>query len=120
MRRALDRPIDDPVPPAGIAFRTFETADAEAVHSLLDEAYSAWDKSYVPMAHADWVAWMTGDSEFDASVWWLAEREGELVGCALYWSSGWLKDVVVQEIERGRGLGAALVRLGLAEFSRAV
>ncbi len=118
MRRPLGEPLDPPTPPSGIAFRSFESADAAAVHSLLDDAYSAWDASYVPIAHGEWIAWMTGDSEFDASVWWLAEREGELVGCALYWSSGWLKDLAVREIERGRGLGAALVRLGLAEFTQ--
>ena len=61
---------------------------------------------------------MTGDAEFDPAVWFLAERDGSLVGCALHWSSGWLKDVAVRESERGRGLGATLVRMGLAEFSR--
>ncbi len=59
---------------------------------------------------------MTGDSEFDASAWFLAERGAELVGCALHWDSGWLKDLAVLESERGRGLGTALVQLGLAEF----
>lgn len=118
MRRPLGEPLDHPAPPDGIAFRTFESGDAATVHSLLDEAYTAWDESYVPMAHGDWVSWMTGDSEFDASVWWLAKREGELVGCALFWNSGWLKDLAVRERERGRGLGAALVGLGLIEFTR--
>ena len=89
-----------------------------AVHSLLDEAYGAWDESYVPLSHADWVSRMTGDPEFDPSVWWLAERDGALAGCALHWNSGWLKDLVVLGSERGRGLGAALVGLGLAEFTR--
>ncbi len=61
---------------------------------------------------------MTGDPEFDPDVWWLAERDGTLVGCALHWSSGWLKDLAVRDSERGRGLGAALVTTGLAEFAR--
>jgi ribosomal protein S18 acetylase RimI-like enzyme len=61
---------------------------------------------------------MTEDEEFDASVWWLAERDGALAGCALHWSSGWLKDLAVRDSERGRGLGAALVAIGLAEFRR--
>jgi GNAT superfamily N-acetyltransferase len=118
MWRPLARPVEAPGPPAGLTIRTFEPADAEAVHRLLDEAYGAWDPLYVPMAHADWVSWMTGDPEFDSSVWWLAERDGALAGCALHWSSGWLKDVAVRDSERGRGLGAALVETGLAEFSR--
>lgn len=108
----------EPERPEGVAVRTFELADAEAVHALLDEAYGGWDAGYVPLAHEDWQRVMTGDAEFDPTVWWLAERGGALAGCALWWSSGWLKDVVVRESERGRGLGAALIRLGFAEFAR--
>jgi len=104
--------------PGGIATRTFEPADAPAVHALLDEAYGGWDTTYVPLAHEDWVKSMTEDVEFDAKTWWLAEREGALAGCGLWWSGGWLKDIVVRESERGRGLGAALIRQGLVEFAR--
>jgi ribosomal protein S18 acetylase RimI-like enzyme len=116
--RPLDGPIDEPAWPAGIRVRTFEPADAGAVHALLDEAYRAWDSRHVPLAHDDWLRWMTGDPDFDPTVWWLAEREGELAGCALHWRTGWLKDLAVRGPERGRGLGAALVRQGLAEFAR--
>jgi ribosomal protein S18 acetylase RimI-like enzyme len=118
MWRPLGLPVEEHLAPDGVAIRTFRTDDSEAVHGLLDEAYGAWDPLYVPVAHADWVSWMTGDPEFDANVWWLAERDGALVGCALHWSSGWLKDVAVDESERGRGLGAALVSTGLSEFAR--
>src|SRR5262249_28613362 len=104
--------------PDGITIRTFRLEDAEAVHRLLDEAYGAWDPLYVPVAHADWVGWMTGDPEFEADVWWLGERGGGLVGWAPRWTSGWLKDVAVASSERGRGLGAALITTGLAEFAR--
>jgi ribosomal protein S18 acetylase RimI-like enzyme len=85
---------------------------------LLDEAYRGWDAGYVPLAHEDWLRAMTGDAEYDPTVWWLAERDGVLAGCALWWSSGWLKDIVVRESERGRGVGAALIRQGFAEFAR--
>jgi ribosomal protein S18 acetylase RimI-like enzyme len=98
--------------------RTFTPGDSAAVHALLDDAYSAWDRRYVPLAHDDWVRAMTGDVEFDPAVWWLAERAGALAGCALWWSSGWLKDIAVSEGERGRGLGNSLLQLGLAEFAR--
>jgi ribosomal protein S18 acetylase RimI-like enzyme len=118
MSRPLGLPVEERPVPGGVTIRVFRLEDAEAVHGLLDEAYGAWDPLYVPMAHADWVSWMTGDPEFDADVWWLAERDGALVGCALHWSSGWLKDVAVRDSERGRGLGAALVTAGLTEFKR--
>jgi len=117
MWRPLGGEIDEPRLPEGITLRTFEPADAAAVHRLLDEAYAGWDSRYVPTAHDEWVRWMTGDPEFDADVWWLAERNGDLAGCALHWSSGWLKDIAVSPSERGRGLGAALVQRGLFEFA---
>ena len=118
MWRSLDDPVPEPEWPPRIAVRTFEPADAEAVHAMLDEAYRAWDGQYVPLAHDDWLRWMTGDIDFDPTVWWLAERDGELVGCALHWRTGWLKDLAVRPSERGRGLGGALVLTGLAEFAR--
>lgn len=118
MWRPLDEPVADPAAPEGIALRSFEPVDARAVHALLDAAYLAWDTAYVPVSHEGWASAMTGDAEFDPAVWFLAERDGALVGCALHWSSGWLKDLAVRESERGRGLGATLVQMGLAEFSR--
>jgi GNAT superfamily N-acetyltransferase len=84
---------------------------------LLDEAYREWNRSYVPLAHEDWVQLMTGDVEFDPTVWWLAERDGKLAGCALHWSGGWPKDLAVRSSERGHGLGRALVLQGLGEFA---
>jgi ribosomal protein S18 acetylase RimI-like enzyme len=118
MWRGLGGTQPDAQWPAGISVRTFEPADASPVHALLDEAYRGWDTHHVPLSHADWVPLMTGDIEFDPTVWWLAERDGELVGCALWWSSGWLKDIAVRESNRGCGLGRALVRHGFAEFAR--
>jgi ribosomal protein S18 acetylase RimI-like enzyme len=118
MARALSRSEEDPTWPEGIVVRTFAPADASALHALLDSAYSAWDRSYVPLAHDDWMRVMTGDVEFDPTLWWLAERDGVLAGCALWWSSGWLKDIAVSDGERNRRLGGSLLQLGLAEFAR--
>ncbi len=118
MWRRLGAGLEEPLRPPGVVLRTFEPADAVAVHALLDEAYRGWDRHYAPMEHDDWVRWMTGDIEFDPTVWWLAERDGELAGCALYWSGGWLKDLAVRASERRQGLGAVLVGLGLADLAR--
>ena len=53
---------------------------------------------------------MTGDAEFDASVWFLAESREMLVGAVLCWTSAFVKDLVVRESWRRRGLGEALLR----------
>ncbi len=113
-------PADDPAPvwPAGVSVRTYGSRDAERVHALLDGAYSSWDARYVPLAHDDWVKWMTEDAEFDPTAWFLAESGDEVIGCALHWSTGWLKDFAVREAERGHGLGTALLRHGFAEFAQ--
>ena len=59
----------------------------------------------------DWVDWMTGDAEFDPAVWWLAERDGELAGCALALGERLAEGPRrARARERGRGLGTALVQ----------
>jgi ribosomal protein S18 acetylase RimI-like enzyme len=117
MWRPLAGTLDEPAVPAGIVVRTYADADAAAVKSLLDDAYG-WDETDIPLPLDDWVRWMTGGDEFDPALWFLAERDGELVACALHWDvvdgRGWLKDLAVREPERGRGLAATLLRHGFA------
>jgi GNAT superfamily N-acetyltransferase len=100
--------------PDGVHVRTYEAADAQRVHVLLDDAY-AWDEAYVPMPHGDWVAWMTGDANFDPGCWWLAESNGDLAGVCLTWREGWVKDIATSPDWRGRGVGKALLLHALSE-----
>jgi|SRR3954447_3615943 mycothiol synthase len=113
MWRALDGELPAAAWPEGVAVRTFVDADGEGVHALLDEAYAGWDRDYVAREHDAWLTFMTDHDEFDPSVWFLVERDGDLVACALHWKvhngRGWVKDIVVRESERGRGLGKALL-----------
>jgi mycothiol synthase len=111
------RPVDGELPvaawPAGVDVRIYTDADGVGVHSMLDEAYAGWDRDYVAREHDAWLTFMTDHDEFDPSVWFLVERDGELVACALHWKvhqgRGWVKDIVVRESERGHGLGKALL-----------
>jgi ribosomal protein S18 acetylase RimI-like enzyme len=117
----LARPLagDEPPPawPEGVAVRTYDdAADSHAVHALLELAFATSHERVEP--YERWHRWMTGDAEFDAGCWWLAERDGHLVGVALCWTTGWLKDLAVHPDERGRGLGEALCRQVFREFSR--
>jgi len=112
----LDREFPAPVWPEGASVRTYEPRDGEAVHALLDEAYT-WDARHTPVAHAHWLRAMEGDSEFDPELWFVAERDGRLAGCALHWTGGWLKDLAVRTPERSRGLGRALVLTGIHEYA---
>ena len=122
MWRHLDGDLPAAAWPDGVSVRTYVRGDAPAVHVLLDQVYEAWDETYVPRPHDDWLQWMTKHDEFDPDLWFLVERDGALVACALYWKehagSGWVKDIVVHESERGRGLGKALLQHGFAEYAR--
>jgi ribosomal protein S18 acetylase RimI-like enzyme len=64
---------------------------------------------------------MTRHDEFDPALWFLVERDGELVACALHWKEhqrrGWVKDIVVRERERGRGIAKALLHTGLRAYA---
>ena len=64
---------------------------------------------------------MTEHEDFDPAMWFLVERDGELVACALHWKEsqrrGWVKDIVVRESERGRGLAKALLQHGFRAYA---
>jgi len=119
MWRVLDTGVDAPVWPDGVTVRAYEGDDALRVKSLLDDAYT-WDARYTPQSPDEWLAFMTDHDEFDPSLWFLVERSGELVACALHWKEhgrrGWLKDIAVAASARGAGLGKSLVRHGLRAY----
>ena len=83
------------------------------VQAFLDDAYAAWDPDHVPRSYDSWLAFMTEHDDFDPELWFLVERGGTLVACALHWKEsnerGWVKDIAVRESERGNGLGTALL-----------
>ncbi len=119
MWRMLDEEIASPTWVAGVTVRAYVDRDGPAVKSLLDDAY-AWDAHYVPQSYDEWHTFMTDHDEFDPSLWFLAERNGALIACALHWKEhngrGWLKDIAVHESARGAGLGKSLIRHGLRAY----
>jgi ribosomal protein S18 acetylase RimI-like enzyme len=121
MWRALDGDLPSPEWPADVTVRTYEDDDGAAVHDLLDAAYSVWDDTYAPRPHDDWLQFMTQHDDFDPRLWLLVERDGGVVACALHWKEhqgrGWVKDIVVRESERGRGLAKALLHEGFRAYS---
>ena len=121
MWRALGGDLPVPRWPDDVAVRTYEARDAVAVKALLDEAYTSWDEAYLPRAQAEWERWMTEHDEFDPELWFLVERDGELVACALHWretdGSGWVKDLAVRASDRGRGLAKALLHQGFRAYA---
>ena len=121
MWRLLGEAVSAPAWLAGVTVRTFEDRDGPKVKALLDEAY-AWDPHYAPQSYDEWRDYMTGHDEFDPSLWFLVERNREVVACALHWKEqngrGWLKDIAVHESMRGAGLGKSLIRHGLLAYAQ--
>jgi mycothiol synthase len=115
----VDLPAEVPSPewPAGVEVRTFREDDAEAVKDLLDLAY-AEEFHHHPLSFEHWRRFMLEDPMFDPEAWFLAVADDEIVGAALNWDEGYIKDLVVHPAWRGRGLGKALVLQTFGEFSR--
>ncbi len=114
MWRPLNGDLPEPMWADGISVRTYAPADGERVQAVLDAQYGGWDADYVARPHDAWLAFMTQHDDFDPAMWFLAERDGELVGCALHWKEskerrGWVKDIAVSSSERGKGIGRALL-----------
>jgi ribosomal protein S18 acetylase RimI-like enzyme len=117
MEVRLGGPPREYAAPAGVTLRSYTDADAHAVHTLLDGAYTDWDEAYVPLAHDDWLAFMTKHDSFDPDCWFLAvDARGELAGVCLTWKEGWVKDLAVTEAARGHGLGESLLQHAFARF----
>lgn len=121
MWRLLDGDLPEPAWPGGVTVRAYTDADGERVHTLLDEAYAGWDRDYVTRSHEGWLSFMTAHEDFDPAMWFVVERDGELVACALHWREhqgrGWVKDLVVSVSERGHGLAKALLQHGFREYA---
>ena len=117
----IDLPEEIPEPewPEGVSVRTYggEEAEAREIKELLDLAY-AEEFHHQPATFENWSRFMFEDPMFDAKVWFLAVADGKIVGAALNWDEGYIKDLVVHPDWRGRGLGKALVYETFGEFKR--
>jgi ribosomal protein S18 acetylase RimI-like enzyme len=116
----LDHRQPPPTWPEGISVRTFVPADARTLHAFQMEVLGdTWE--FAPEPFETWVA-ETEAANFDPSLWWLAERDGELAGAMLCrvdpadLELGWLHVIGVSRPWRGRALGRALVQHALHEL----
>lgn len=117
MEIRLDRATPAPEWPPGVAVHTADLdADAPSVHTLLELAFRGNADDEKPDPFEPWLAWWMGDPEFDPASWFLAEEDGMLVGAALCWSSGFLKDLAVDPQHRRRGIGRCLLLHVFGEF----
>ena len=123
----IDLP-DDPEPPEwpeGITVRTYDPdRDELAVYECTEEAFADhWDFQPTPLER--WRHFSIERADFDPSLWWLAEEDGELAGVSLNaWhfsgdrTFGWVGTLGVRRPWRRRGLGLALLRHSFLDFKQ--
>lgn len=105
LRLDLVRALPDVSWPAAFFLRSFVPSDAPALHALLDTVFA--DGADGPFD--TWWERVRTDPEFDPRLCFLAfDGDTRLVGAALAWNTGFLKDLAVLADMRQRGLGRAL------------
>jgi len=121
MTLALDERPPPPAWPEGVRVRTFDQErDTRAVYGLVQDAFRD-NERHTAESFEEWQAFMIDREAFEPGLWFIAEAAGEIVGCVLcpnYEDEGWIRQLAVARDWRRRGLGTALLRQAMAEFSR--
>ena len=122
MELDLTDELPQPVWPEGIAVRRFRPGEERAVWQADSEAFEDhWDSFVVPFE--EWKEYFFGSSEFDPTLWFIAEAGDEIAGIALCWnerrpSTGHVNAVGVRRPWRRRGIATALLLHSFHEFRR--
>jgi mycothiol synthase len=119
--------VDPPEParwPSGFAVRSYAgEEDMQAVYECHLESFADhWE--FQPEPLEVWRRYGVERSDFDPTLWWLAEADGSLAGiCLGHWHTsgdptfGWVGVLGVRRQWRGRGLGLALLQHSFAAFA---
>lgn len=109
----------EPEWPAGIGCRTFDIADARALHAAINEAF-ADDYGHHALSFEEWKRMRLEAPDFDPSLWFVARAGDEIAGvcrCTEHrWGSGWIDALGVRRRWRRRGVGGALLRHAFREL----
>jgi mycothiol synthase len=115
-----EEPAEPHLPP-GYEIRPFAKGEAEAVHRVIEDAFSEW-KSRPPTPFDDWRSWALDRPGFEPWMLPVAVSDGEIVGAAylIHYPDdlGWVQQIAVRSDRRGRGLGRALLQHAFRAFHR--
>lgn len=116
LTRDLEMALPAPIWPAGSHLVPLATTKPIQLHALLVAAYRNGFGSVPPFD--DWWTNLVEDSEFDPTLVFIAaDASANPIGLAQCWNSGFVKDLVVTEAWRGRGLGKALLLSAFHAFA---
>ncbi len=114
----LDQNLPEPDLAAGIKIRTAQTGqDDRAIHALVQGAFD-W-RERTPQPFEDWKSFMMRSDIYDETLWFLAEKEGGIIGtclCTIYSDLGWIRQLAVKKEYRKQGVGRALLQTAFREF----
>lgn len=114
----LDGNFPAPAWPEGTTLRTVKRgADDHALHALIQDAFEKPGRK--PQSFDEWQAYMMHPGRFIPDMWFLLEKENELIGCVLcfdYPDLGWVRQLAVRVDQRGAGLGRLLLQHALYSF----
>jgi len=121
----MTMPLADSSPPPawpdGVVVRTFDQErDTRAVYALVQDAFGD-NERHTAESFEEWQAFMIDRDAFEPGLWFIAESDGEIVGCVLcpnYEDEGWIRQLAVSRDWRRRGLGTALLRQAMSELRR--
>jgi mycothiol synthase len=124
MQIDFEGPLAPPEWPTGFTVRPYAgEEDLRAVYECHQESFADhWENHPEPLEV--WRRFIVDRPDFDPSLCWLAEADGELAGiCLNQWHTsgdptfGWVETLGVRKPWRGRGLGLALLRHSFADFA---
>lgn len=102
--------------PEGVEVRTFDLADAEATHAVIEDAFAEW----ITRPRTTFEEWRIENLEregSDPSHHRIAVADGEVVGASVVHDSGdtaWVYQLAVRRDVRGRGIAQELLATSFA------
>ena len=113
-------PRDPGEPPSGIEIHGIEPErDLRRIHAIFVEAFSG-EWGYRPIPFEEWIGMEVETPSYDPRLWLLATDGDEAVGAlsGVVWGDrGWVGELGVRALWRGRGIASALLRRAIATFA---
>lgn len=118
MHMDLHQPLPRAPLPAGVRVRTaVRGQDERALYALIQDAFD-W-RVQESQTFEGWKDLMLRPDIFDETLWFLAEKDGELIGSclgALHPDIAWIRDLAVRKDFRRQGIGRALLQRAFDAF----
>jgi ribosomal protein S18 acetylase RimI-like enzyme len=117
--RRMEAPLPAAPPPRDAGVRQVTPEDLRAVWEVMQAAF-AEHYDFVPMSWEAWHRAFVESESYRPDLWWLAARDGEVVGILIgqaHEEKGWVKTVGVLPSARGTGVASALLLTAFARFA---